>query len=84
MEKIEFNLNDMVEFTLTQEGADTINAHRENLLIELGRLDELNKKKYHAGETIQLQLWVMAGMFDFDIMKPTFCKDNMIYLLKKE
>ena len=33
MEKIEFNLNDMVEFTLTQEGADTINAHRENLLI---------------------------------------------------
>ena len=90
-----FNINDYVEFVLTQRGADQLNQHHTELneiLYNRTRLskymERLNSPDvYKEGDTYRNQLWTVMQIFGGDNTKlglETFCKEATISFNVKE
>lgn len=83
--KQEFNINNYVEFVLTERGANIVNnyyaPYRKN------RSDRRSRTIYREGDTYCDQLWCVMHIFGGDNTKlglETFCKDATISFEVKE
>lgn len=92
---LEFNINNYVEFVLTQRGADQLNQHHTDLNELLYNRTRLSKYKdrlenpitYQEGDTYRNQFWCVMQIFGGDNTKlglKTFCKDATIRLSEKD
>ena len=92
---LEFNINNYVEFVLTERGAEQLNQYHTELneiLYDRTRLskymERLNSPDvYKEGDTYHNQLWTVMQIFGGDNTKlglETFCKDAIIRLSEKD
>ena len=81
--KIEFNINNYVEFELTEYGATILNDRDEFYATEYPEvLSFQNKPKHIEGQTMKMQLWNVIGTFGehTSLGLETFCKNATIVL----
>lgn len=81
--KIEFNINNYVEFELTEYGAKILNNRNKAYAEAHPHLDFFqNKPAYIEGQQMKMQLW--SVMQDFgehtSLGLETFCKNDTIIL----
>lgn len=82
MPKVEFNINNSVEFELTEAGVEAMYAADEpyrgfNWFVE---------KEYHLGQVVRMQMWDMIRKFGdcTGIGYETFCNNATITFEIKE
>lgn len=81
--KVEFNINNYVEFELTEYGATILNDRDEFYATEYPEvLSFQNKPKHIEGQIIKMQLWDVIGTFgEFTSLgREAFCKNATIIL----
>lgn len=83
MTKIEFNINNYVEFELTEYGAKILNDRDEFYATEYPEvLSFQNKPKHIEGQTMRMQLWDVISIFGEYTVRglEAFCKNATIVL----
>ena len=87
MTKIEFNINNYVEFELTEYGAKILND-RDKAYAEAHPHVKIfqNKSAHSEGEQMKMQLWNVMETFGewTSLGSHTFCKNATIVLEVKE
>ena len=87
MPKIDFNINNYVEFTLTEYGAKILNSRDEWYATNYPDVEVFQNKPYkQEGQIIRMQLWEVISRFG-EFAGPgleTFCEDATITLEVKE
>lgn len=81
--KIEFNINNYVEFELTAYGARILNERNQDYAEAYPNVEVFQNKPLHSeGEEMKMQLWkVMEKFGEFTtIGLDTFCKNATIVL----
>lgn len=81
--KVEFSINNYVEFELTEYGAKILNDRDEFYATEYPEvLSFQNKPKHVEGQTKKMQLWDVIGTFgEFTSLGcEVFCKNATIVL----
>lgn len=64
MTTITYNLNDRATITLTEEGAEVINAHYDRVFAKLPAATQKRKSApYTAGATFATELWHLMQIF---------------------
>ena len=85
--KLEFNINNYVEFELTERGAKIMNDRNEWYEQAYPNVKVFQNKPKHAkGETMKMQLWDVLQTFGeyTTLGMETFCKDVIIRLSEKD
>ena len=81
MTKIELNINEHVEFELTEYGAKILNGNNLRLALTYpGVIAFQDYKKYKEGDVIKMQLWKVMEEFGehTSLGLGTFCKNATI------
>lgn len=81
--KIEFNINNYVEFELTEYGAKILNDRNVEYAEAFPNVEVFQNKPIHTeGEKIKMQLWSMMDTFGkwTSLGSHTFCKNGVIVL----
>lgn len=81
--KVEFNINNYVEFDLTEYGAKILNDRDEFYATEHPNVAFFqNKPKHVEGQTMKMQLWdVMATFGEYTVLGlEAFCNSATIVL----
>lgn len=87
MTKIEFNINNYVEFELTEYGAKILNAKRQKYIDACPDVELFKETKIvEEGDMHRMQMWGMISTFgEFTSLGlETFCKNATIVLEVKE
>lgn len=85
--KIEFNINNYVEFELTEYGAKILNERDEAYATSYPLVQAFkNKPLYIEGQQMKMQLWNVISTFGehTSLGLQTFCKNATIVLEVKE
>lgn len=83
MNKVEFNINNCVEFELTEYGANILDKHNEHYATAFPQVKSFqNKPKHFAGEWERMPMWAMMSVFGnkTSLGLETFCKNATITL----
>lgn len=85
-DKFEFNINNYVEFTLSERGAEVVNKYEKSLNTRLPNIYS-QEGVYKAGDACRMQLWSVMKIFggsSIGLGQTVFCKDCIISFDVKE